>query len=243
MEIGPEPEWTAEAAAAGTLKYQSAGIAMSFLKTEKGVNLTALGVSKIRINAKVQGPIRVALLNEGTTQAGGEPGMYLEPGSDYQDYLINLTPSGYGTTDLEILSWVDESTAPTGENILKVATGLKFELKDSKGGVGSISIKSIEFLKADGSVVDPATITGITIPIVKIAPNQMMNLAKFQTSVNGTQLQIFNAISGSNFAVFNMQGKVITKGKIEGNVQNVNMPNKGIFMVRVGSVSRLISVK
>jgi hypothetical protein len=71
----------------------------------------------------------------------------------------------------------------------------------------------------------------------------MMNLAKFQTSVNGTQLQIFNAISGSNFAVFNMQGKVITKGKIEGNVQNVNMPNKGIFMVRVGSVSRMISVK
>lgn len=249
MEIGPEPEWTAEAAAAGTLKYPSAGIAMSFLKTEKGVNLTALGVSKIRINAKVQGPIRVALLNEGTTQAGGEPGMYLEPGSDYQDYLINLTPSGYGTTDLEILSWVDESTAPTGENILKVATGLKFELKDSKGGVGSISIKSIEFLKADGSVVDPATITGITIPETPnpdsqgITDPQMQNLAKFQTSVNGTQLQIFNAVSGSNFAVFNMQGKIITKGKIEGNTQNVTIPNKGVFMLRIGSVSRMISVK
>ena len=243
MEIGPEPEWTAEAAAAGTLKYPSAGIAMSFLKSEKGVNLTALGVSKIRINAKVQGPIRVALLNEATVELGGEPGMYLDPGSDYQDYLINLTPSAFGTVDLTILSWVKEDTAPTGENILKVASGLKFELKDAKGGVGSISIKSVEFLNASGAVVDPVSITGITIPIVKIAPNQMMNLTKFQTSVNGTQLQIFNAISGSNFAVFNMQGKVITKGKIEGNVQNVNMPNKGIFMVRVGSVSRMITVK
>lgn len=243
MEIGPEPEWTQEAADAGTLKYPSAGIAMSFLESEKGVNLTALGVSKIRINAKVQGPIRVALLNEATVELGGEPGMYLDPGSDYQDYLINLTPSAFGTVDLTILSWVDESTAPTGENILKVASGLKFELKDAKGGVGSISIKSVEFLNASGAVVDPVSITGITIPIVKIAPNQMMNLTKFQTSVNGTQLQIFNAISGSNFAVFNMQGKVITKGKIEGNVQNVNMPNKGIFMVRVGSVSRMISVK
>ena len=40
MEIGPEPEWTVEAAAAGTLKYPSAGIAMSFLKSEAGVNLT-----------------------------------------------------------------------------------------------------------------------------------------------------------------------------------------------------------
>ncbi len=180
--------------------------------------------------------------------------MYMEPGSDYQDYLINLTPSGYGTTDLEILSWVDESTAPTGENILKVATGLKFELKDSKGGVGSISIKSIEFLKADGSVVDPATITGIIIPEVAIpeTPNpdiqgiadpQVQNFAKFQTSVNGTQLQIFNAVSGSDFAVFNMQGKVITKGKIESNTQNVTIPNKGVFMLRVGSVNRLISVK
>ena len=71
----------------------------------------------------------------------------------------------------------------------------------------------------------------------------MQNLTKFQTSVNGTQLQIFNAVSGSDFAVFNMQGKVITKGKIEGNTQNVTIPNKGVFMLRVGSVNRLISVK
>lgn len=243
MEIGPEPEWTQEAADAGTLKYPSAGIAMSFLKSEAGVNLTTLGITKVRVNAKVQGPIRVALLNEATAELGGEPGMYLEADTDYKDYLIDLAPDGFGTKDLTILSWVNESLAPQGSAILASASGLKFELKDALGGVGSISIKSIEFLKADGSVVDPATITGITIPIVKIAPNQMMNLAKFQTSVNGSQLQIFNAVSGSNFAVFNMQGKVITKGKIEGNVQNVNMPNKGIFMVRVGSVSRMISVK
>ena len=251
MEIGPEPEWTAEAAAAGTLKYPSAGIAMSFLESEKGVNLKTLGISQLRINANVQGPIRVALLNEGTTQAGGEPGMYLEPGTNYKDYLIDLTPvpEGYGSTDLEILSWVEKSTAPSGEKVLQTASGLKFELKDALGGIGSISIKSIEFLKADGSVVDPATITGITIPETPnpdsqgITDPQMQNLAKFQTSVNGTQLQIFNAVSGSDFAVFNMQGKVITKGKIESNTQNVTIPNKGVFMLRVGSVNRLISVK
>ena len=98
-------------------------------------------------------------------------------------------------------------------------------------------------------MVDPATITGITIPetpnpdIQGITDPQMQNLTKFQTSVNGSQLQIFNAVSGSNFAVFNMQGKVITKGKIEGNTQNVTIPNKGVFMLRVGSVNRLISVK
>jgi hypothetical protein len=249
MEIGPEPEWTQEAADAGTLKYPSAGIAMSFLKSEAGVNLTTLGITKVRVNAKVQGPIRVALLNEATAEIGAEPGMYLEADTDYKDYLIDLAPDGFGTKDLTILSWVNESLAPQGSAILASASGLKFELKDALGGVGSISIKSIEFLKADGSVVDPATITGITIPetpnpdIQGITDPQMQNLAKFQTSVNGSQLQIFNAVSGSDFAVFNMQGKVITKGKIEGNTQNVTIPNKGVFMLRVGSVNRLISVK
>lgn len=243
MEIGPEPEWTAEAAAAGTLKYPSAGIAMSFLKSEKGVNLTALGITKLRVNAKIQGPIRIALLNEATVEAGGEPGMYLDPGSDYQDYTIDLTPSGFGTTDLEILPWVNEDTAPTGTVILQKATGLKFELKDAKGGVGSISIKSIVFLKPDNTVVDPASITGITIPEVQSISNASMNIAKFQTSVSGNQLNIYNATSGSNFAVFNMQGKIITKGKIEGHVQNITVPNKGLFMVRVGSESRVISVR
>ena len=49
--------------------------------------------------------------------------MYMEPGSDYQDYLINLTPSGYGTTDLEILSWVDD-TALLVKIFLKSQQGL-----------------------------------------------------------------------------------------------------------------------
>jgi endo-1,4-beta-D-glucanase Y len=243
MEIGPEPEWTQEAADAGTLKYPTAGIAMSFLKSEEGVNLTALGITKVRVNAKIEGPIRFALLNTATVELGGEPGMYLSPSPDYKDYLIDLTPVGKGTKDLEILSWVNENTAPEGSVILTVAKGVKFELKDAKGGIGSFSIKSIEFLKNDGSVVDPALITGITIPEPVSTPIASMNIAKFQTSVNGTQLQIFNAVSGSNFAVFNMQGKVITKGKIDGSVQNVNMPNKGLFMVRVGSETRMISIK
>lgn len=173
MEIGPEPEWTQAAADAGTLKYPSAGIAMSFLSnSKKGVDLAALGVASVRITAKVSGPIRMAVLSEATKEAGAEPGVYLEASADYAAQTYDLTPEDYGFKGFTkkgdkdamyggILSWVDMNTAPLGTEIIKCVTGLKFELKQSSGGLGNVSIKSIEFLDASGNVIDPVSITGM----------------------------------------------------------------------------------
>ncbi len=266
MEIGPEPKWTAEAAAAGTLKYPSAGIAMSFNLKETGVNLTALGITAVRITAKVEGPIRVALLNEATVEAGGEPGMYLPESADYKATTIDLTPDVFGTKDLDILDWVNVGTAPNGSEVLKTAKGLKFEVKDAKGGYGAISVKSIEFLDASKQVVDPSKITGIKIEsIVPVTPSSsssvidnptssssdteigaiIANAAASQASIvtAGMQVQISGAKVGSDFAVFSMQGRVIASGKLAFGNATLSMPSKGTYLVRVGSKVSKVTIK
>ncbi len=274
MEIGPEPEWTPEAAAAGTLKYPSAGIAMSFLENDKkGVDLSALGVKYLRITAKSEGPIRFAILNEATAEAGAEPGMYISASSDYKATTYDLTPCDWGflglaancnvaseTNSIGILSWVNTSKAPSGVEIIKVVTGLKFEVKDSKGGFGAISVKSIEFLDANKQVIDPAKITGVVISSnppqggdqggdqggqqggdqQAIVSAAQLSMAKI--SVSGMNITVTGAKAGSDIAVFNMQGKLVASSKALG-AQSITVPNKGIYMVRVGNKMSKVAVK
>ena len=184
MQIGPEPEWTQEAADAGTLKYPSAGIAMSFLPdSKKGVDLQALGVKALRLEIKASGPIRMAILNEITNEnekkkqsgddtyknagAGSEPGVYVENSSDYKIIEYDMTPYEMGFKGLDdknnggLLTWVDQNAAPEGSQIIKAVTGLKFEVKQKEGGIADVSIKKIEFLDGDGNVIDPVSITGM----------------------------------------------------------------------------------
>jgi len=265
MEIGPEPEWTAEAAAAGTLKYPSAGIAMSFLADDtKGVDLEALGVKYVRITYKSEGPIRVAILNEasvapGASGEGSEPGAALNPKSSYADTTFGLTPCDGGFViekskcssseyDLNILPWVNDKNYPMGAEIIKVVKGLKFEVKDAKGGYGAISVKSIEFLDASKNAIDPSKITGVVVPEVVtpgpgvgIASAAAVSMAK--VSVAGMNITVSGAQMGSDIAVFNMQGKLIASSKAFIGAQTISVPNKGMYMVRVGNKISKVTVK
>ena len=288
MKIGPEPEWTKEAADAGTLKYPSAGIAMSFLPDSKqGVDLQALGVKTLRIDVKASGPIRMAVLNGKTVEAGSEPGIYVKNSSDYTVIEYDMTPEYYGFKGFTekgnnggLLDWVNENTAPEGSQIIKEVRGLKFEVKQKEGGFGDVSIRKIEFLDASGAVIDPVLITkmpGVRGEIAESAPSSSANPAgssssgevinpnssaigpgvgssgdalatvyapaRFNTSVNGLQIQISNAVVGSNFAVFSMQGKVIKTGMIKGSSQLVTVQNKGAYVIRVGNEVRSVIVK
>jgi len=285
MKIGPEPEWTQEAADAGTLKYPSAGIAMSFLPDSKqGVDLEALHVAKLRIDIKASGPIRMAVLNGKSVEAGSEPGIYVKNSSDYTVIEYDMTPEYYGFKGFTekgnnggLLDWVNENTAPEGKEIIKDVRGLKFEVKQKEGGIGDVSIRAIEFLDASGNVIDPVSITkmpGVRSEIAEekpassdspagssssgvvnpnssaIGPNSSGDAlatvfapARFNTSVNGLQIQISNATVGSNFAVFSMQGKVIKTGMIKGSSQLVTVQNKGAYVIRVGNEVRSVIVK
>ncbi len=258
MEIGPEPEWTAEAAAAGTLKYPSAGIAMSFLSDDtKGVDLTKFNVKSVRVTMKASGPIRMATLSEKTYEAGAEPGTYVPNSEDYVATTYDLTPLDCGFEGFDdptekyqggLLEWVDYNNAPTGAEILKTFKGLKWEVKDAKGGVGSFSIKAVEFLDASGNVIDPVLITGITVPATQCGSGTdafvFRSLApSAKVIASGSQIQVLGAKVGSDYAVFNMQGKVVKAGKISGATQGISVANRGTFLVRVDGKIHSVTVK
>ena len=273
MEIGPEPKWTEEAAAAGTLKYPSAGIAMSFLSDDKkGVDFTALGITAVRVTMKASGPIRMAILNQTTYEndkkgvanasAGSEPGIYVPNSSDYVATTYSLTPCKLGFLGLGnssscsgqnkqnmanddliyVLDWVAVDDVPTGEQILKGVAGLKWEVKNAKGGVGELSIKSIEFLKGE-EVVDPVKITGIKVPEAVTAIKTVAAPSAAKLSVAGMNITVEGAKAGSDIAVFNLQGKHIASTKaIFGNA-SIAVPTKGVYLVRVNGKVSKVNVK
>lgn len=182
MEIGPEPEWTPEAAAAGTLKYPVANIQVHFKSDECvqdsscGVDFSALGIKYVRITQKSSGPMRLAILNTLTDEykkkrkdeEGAEPGVYIPNSSGYQTTTYDLTPFEFGFKGFDddnfggVFDWIDKNKAPEGSEIIKCVTGLRWELKDPRDASGEISIMSVEFLDKDQNVVDAVKLTGVT---------------------------------------------------------------------------------
>ena len=257
MEIGPEPEWTEEAAKAGLLKYPSAGIAVSFKKDDCkatkscGVNFKELGIKYIRVTAKSSGPIRMAILNTITDEneekkienagAGSEPGIYVDNTSDYEAVTYDMTPGqGYGfvglggDNEIDILSWVDKNAVPDGAEILTCIKGLKWEVKDAKGGLGEISIKAVEFLDANKQPIDPVKLTGISIDMTGIQKIAAPSVSKL--TVSGLNISVSGA--AQDITVFSLQGKKIASGKA-----SVAVPTKGVYLVRVGGKLSKVNVK
>ena len=178
MSIGPEPEWGTPDADAG--HYPSAGIAMSFLKSEGAVDFSALGIKSIRMTYSSKGPMRFALLNTASKAKGEgtEPGCFLPVADTYQEFTFSLkinqsgkeTDDCSGTNGLTFMSWVVSADNPandktiTESDMFKTASGIKIEVKVAQGGEGAITIKSIEFLDASGNVVDPVKLVGFAVP-------------------------------------------------------------------------------
>ena len=263
MEIGPEPEWTEAAAKAGTLKYPSAGIAVSFKKDECkadgscGVDFKKLGIQYIRVTAKTSGPIRMAILNTITDEnekkkvenagAGSEPGIYVDNTEDYTAVTYDMTPYEYGFKglgdgkEINILDWVNKNNAPEGGEILSCIKGIKWEVKDAKGGIGEISIKAVEFLDASKTAVDPEKITGMKINPVSLYKVSMV--PHFAVRTNGLQVNINGAKVGSNYAVYNMQGKAVAAGITFSSNISLSVPTAGSYIVRVGSEMSRINLK
>lgn len=273
MKIGPEPEWTEEKAKAGLLKYPSAGIAVSFKKDECkkdkscGVNFKTLGVKYIRVTAKSSGPIRMAILNTITDEneekklenagAGSEPGIYVDNSSDYKEVVYDMTPYDYGFMGvsggdkIDILDWVSRTNAPEGAEILEHIKGIKWEVKDAKGGIGEISIKAVEFLDDSKQVIDYVKITGLKIEAKKdtiVTPPEeslykVSLMPHFSVRANGMQVLINGIKSGSQYGVYNMQGKVISSGIALSDNLTVKVPTTGSYIVRVGSEMNRVNVK
>ena len=165
---------------------------------------------------------------------------------------------GLGTgKEIDVLSWVS-TAAPLGSEIIDHIKGLKWEVKDAKGGIGELSIKAVEFLDASKQPIDPVKLTGIVIsdtpassssvnpgssssgPDAIFAAPALSNVKVF---ASGMQVQVEGAAFGSDIVVFNMQGKVIASSKVFGATMGINVPSKGTYLVRAGGKIHTVSVK
>ena len=271
MQIGPEPDWTAEKKQVCDtdpdrceLLYPSAGIAMSFLPDSKqGVDLKALNVAKLRVDIKTSGPIRMAILNGKSVEAGSEPGIYVKNSADYQVIEYDLTPYDYGFKGvdgeaIDILDWVDQNTAPEGKEIIKDVRGLKFEVKQREGGIGDVSIRAIEFLDASGNVIDPVLITkmpGVRSEIAEAPASSDSPAGSSSSGVtnpnssgvvtsgsSGVALPAFYAPARFNASVNGLQIQ-ISNAAVGSNFAVFSMQGKVIQTGMIKNGSQLVTVK
>lgn len=65
----------------------------------------------------------------------------------------------------------------------------------------------------------------------------------FVVQVSGMQVWITNARIGSPYALFDLQGHVVAKGVVDQNSFVINAENRGRYIVRIGKLSKNVSVK
>ena len=248
-----------------------------------GVNFNTLGIKYIRVTAKTSGPIRMAVLNIfnhynelhkdqiENAGAGAEPGLYVDNTEDYKAVTYDMTPLNFGFKgagegyEITILDWVKEENAPKGSDIITGVMGLKWEVKDAQGGIGEISIKSIEFLDANKKAVSPELLTGISVPSSNDESSSSTTDPESSSSGNNENPDVINAVEngallakisvsdmnisvdgakvGAGVAVFSLQGKVIASGKAVFGNATVKVPTKGVYLVRVGDKISKVNVK
>ena len=264
MKIGPDPEWSQEAEDAGTLLYPNACIAMNFFSDRnKGVDLEALGVAKLRIDIKTSGPIRMAVLNGLSVEAFSEPGVYVANSSDYKVFEYDLTPENYGFKGFSekndfggLLDWVNLISAPDGKDIIKNVRGLRFEIRQKEGGFGDVSIRAVEFLDSSGTVIDPVLITGMSgvrSEIVEEKSSSSGNLTNPSSSSNpidigsspssaGNALPTVFAPATFNVSVNGLQIK-ISNAAVGSNLTVFSMLGMVVQTGMVKNNSELVTVK
>ena len=66
---------------------------------------------------------------------------------------------------------------------------------------------------------------------------------RFHVMVVGRNVQVTGAHNGSAYALLDMQGRVLTTGRVDGSGFSIEMPYSGNFLVRVDQEIRRISVK
>ena len=83
------------------------------------------------------------------------------------------------------------------------------------------------------------TVKPIDIPrIVKVAGKP-----RFDMDVLSRKIQVHNAFIGDGFALMDMQGRVIVRGKTELKNFEIRVPHAGSYLLKVGNFSRRVNVK
>ena len=65
----------------------------------------------------------------------------------------------------------------------------------------------------------------------------------FNVNVVGKRLQVNSSVTGTSYAIFDMQGSVILQGNVNNSSFELSVPCSGNYIVRIGKATRLVNVK
>ena len=76
-------------------------------------------------------------------------------------------------------------------------------------------------------------------------PNAIVtfDIPTFKATVSGRNLSIFGATVGAKTAIFDLQGSVISTGRVEAANFNVSLPRSGMYVVRIGNQIQKVNVR
>lgn len=181
FSIMPEPTYQAGV----TLEYPYVGMALDFAENGAATNKT--GTTGISLTYKSAGAVRMSIAQAGIP-GGQEWGYDLPASTTYR--TLNLTWSQLSQPD-----WVDN---PTALDLTQIK-GIKWELKESAGGSGSIAINAFALTGAGGT-------TAIKAPVA----------ADINWRINGEQLSWNMPRAGvAKVEVFNYMGQKVFSHRAE----------------------------
>lgn len=105
----------------------------------------------------------------------------------------------------------------------------------SSGAPTSSSSSSAVGSSSSGNVGSSSSTT-----VVALNP---LRLQSFDVNVFDGMVQIVNGPVGQRVALMDMQGRVISIGRIESSVMNLNVPQSGSFVLRVANQTRVVNVR
>ena len=94
----------------------------------------------------------------------------------------------------------------------------------------SPTLKTVTGEVAYTAVFDSTRIISQAVPVTVAAPT-------WSVTVSGRNFQIHAAPVGKSYALFDLQGKVLAKGRVESSEMTISAPRAGSYIVRIGNRS------
>lgn len=232
FRVGSEPTYYANV----DLDYPFAGIAVSFDSLQNYYDL--MDLASITITYKSEGVIRFALLDYETLYEeyeGGEPGLYLQPRSDWTEFSIDVT--GNSSTDkfntLTYPTW--RGYKSTRSETLPYVRGFKFDAGMSKGGYGSFSLKNLTMYDSTGNVIYADSVSLENPDVVPISP-VTKTVGALSLAQRGTTVSYGGFGSGAKLNVFTLNGAKVKSMTVagSGNLDVTQLASaKGVYILQL----------
>ena len=147
----------------------------------------------------------------------------------YTDDGVKVEETTVFTKDLTVRAIFDSTLIPQISSSSSSATSSSSGKSSSSAASGSSSSSAV---KNSSSSSEPSDALVANIP----SPT-------WSVTVSGRNFQIHAAPVGKSYALFDLQGKVLAKGRIESSEMTISAPRAGSYIVRIGNCSIRMNAK